>query len=104
MNKASPSDHRDETRQQRTQELLEEALQKQSPLTATLGLITADLVMIGEPIAKALRAVLEGSTDTLRDLDRHHQAMETYLKVVRQIDRLSALGQRESERSEDPAC
>lgn len=99
---ASSSPH--EVRRQRTEELLEQSLKKASPLAATLGVITVDLVRIGEHFSSAILSTLEESTDPLGDLEQHHHAMETYLKVVRQIDRLSALGQREAERSEIPAC
>lgn len=85
----------DQSRDQRIQEYLEEVLRERSPLMATLGVIAGNLMMMEGQLAKALQAALGESSDPLDDLDHLGRGMDIYLKVVRQIDRLSTLSQRE---------
>ncbi len=86
----------DQTRYKRIQEYLEEVLRERSPLMATLGAIASNLMFMEGQLAKALQGALAESSDPLGDLEHLGRSMDLYLKVVRQIDRLSALSQRET--------
>ena len=79
-----------ELRRQRIQELQRKSLRHPDPLTACLGAMTSDLALFAfqyrESIAQEASSSAEGIS--LAALQPH---VDTYLRFVRQIDRLSLL-------------
>ncbi len=76
------------------------ALQQTDPLTANLELISGDLMLFAYKIRESMAKDLTDEAVTAEACRRFEQKAETYLKFVRQIDRL-AFVQRQMSRAEE---
>ena len=98
------NDHRDENaasddamagkRLQRIEQLQSQALANPDPLAANLGAANGALMRIGFRLEEALEGALAKVPSPTERFDRLVPAIETYLKVMRQVDRFSQLEQR----------
>jgi hypothetical protein len=68
-----------------------QAMQRQDPLAANLGVISADLMGIAHGLAATVQAALASGPASAEGRQRFVQDAELYLKFVRQIDRLALI-------------
>ena len=83
-------------RKRRIREYLNESLKEPNPLSANLGAEASNLMSLGQQLHEAIEQRMSNSEDLLRDLEKMNPAVETYLKVTRQWDRLIQLSHRMS--------
>src|SRR5687768_3005403 len=67
------------------------ALRRPDALSANLGLISGDLMLFALRIREAMEENLSGLPATPEGLRQFERQAETYLKFVRQIDRLAQI-------------
>ena len=83
-----------ELRMQRIQEYQIASLSNTDPLRANLGAEAGNLMRMGLRLEEAIETSLAKSTDVLQEAKGVSAAMETYLKITRQWDRLLQLDNR----------
>jgi hypothetical protein len=81
-------------RMQRIQEYLVQSLSNANPLRANLGGEAGNLMRMGLRLEQAIDKSLARSTDVLQQAKGLSAAMEIYLKITRQWDRLLQLDNR----------
>jgi len=84
-------------RMQKIQEYLVQSLSNADPLRANLGAGASSLMRMGLRLEQAIDTSLAKSTDVLQQAKGLSAAMETYLKITRQWDRLLQLDSRIAE-------
>lgn len=67
------------------------ALQRADPLTANLEVISGDLMQMLHRIRESMDKSFATTADSAEDCRKFHQQAETYLKFVRQVDRLAQI-------------
>jgi hypothetical protein len=83
-----------EQRLDRVHELQSQALQHSDPLLASLGIITGDLMQFAFRVQEWMTEKL-GTGDSLADREQFLRQADTYLKFVRQVDRLAHIGRQQ---------
>ena len=71
--------------------ILVESLQHADTLQANLGATSSDLMLMGYRLKEAIEKALADASNPIRRFDQLMPAIEGYLKVTRQIDRLAQL-------------
>ena len=84
-------------RMRRIQEYLVESLSNPDPLRANVRAEAGNLMRMGLHLQQAIERSLASSTDVLRQAKGLSDAIETYLKLTRQWDRLLQLDNRIAE-------
>jgi hypothetical protein len=83
-----------EQRLDRVHELQSQALQHPDPLLASLGIITGDLMQFAFRIRECMTDNL-GSGNMSMEREQFLRQADTYLKFVRQVDRLAHIGRQQ---------
>jgi hypothetical protein len=78
----------------RVHELQSQALQHPDPLLASLGIITGDLMEFAFRIRESMTKDLSGGDNSV-EKERFLRQADTYLKFVRQVDRLAHIGRQQ---------
>lgn len=81
----------------RIHEYLVDALEQVDALQANLGAASSDLMLLGFRMKDAIETALRDASNPLGQFNELMPAIESYLKVVRQIDRLAQLDRRLTE-------
>jgi hypothetical protein len=81
-------------RLEKINEYLLESLQKVDALQANLGATSSDLMLMGFRLKQAIEQAMGDSMAPLGRFEELMPAIEGYLKVTRQIDRLAQLDRR----------
>jgi hypothetical protein len=81
-------------RLQRIADYRQEALASRDPLTANLGAINSDLMVIAYRLMKAARTTLARSPNLFEDLNSYLPGIQACSQLARQIHRLAKLGLR----------
>ena len=87
---------RSTVRKRRIREYSIESLKEPNPLSANLGAEASNLMSLGQQLHEAIEQRMSNSGDLMRDLEKMSPAMEMYLKITRQWDRLIQLSSRMS--------
>jgi hypothetical protein len=82
-----------EQRLDRFHELQSQALRHPDPLLASLGIMTGDLMQFAFRIQEWMTEV--GKGDNLVEREQFLSQADTYLKFVRQVDRLAQIGRQQ---------
>ena len=67
-----------------------QALSQQDPLLATIGGLTAGMVEIAHWLEDAIHEVIDGQPATMDIVRKVNPAIETHLRLLRQVDRFVA--------------
>ena len=78
-------------REQRIADYVAESLANDDPFEANLGVVNADLMLLAHRFRHVLEGAMQQSPETLADMAECMPGVDSYLKVVKQIDRLSQL-------------
>ena len=81
-------------RLEKIHEYLVELLQQADALQANLGATSSDLMLMGFRLKEAIEQAMADSSAPLGRFEQLMPAIEGYLKVTRQIDRLAQLDRR----------
>lgn len=81
-------------RLKKIREYLVESLEQADALQANLGATSSDLMLMGFRLKEAIEEAMGDSSNPLGRFERLMPAIEGYLKVTRQIDRLAQLDRR----------
>jgi hypothetical protein len=76
---------------QRIQDLLAEALELPNALQANLRACSSDLLLLAQRFRQAMNVAFGEGSDPLVTLERLRPAIDAYLRITRQIDRLTQL-------------
>ena len=68
-----------------------DSLQQPDALQANLGAVSSDLMLLAYRLHETINRSLAGSSNRLERFAKLSRAIETYLKITRQIDRLANL-------------
>ena len=85
--KAQPAD----IREQRIADYVAESLANDDPFEANLGVVNADLMLIAHRFRHVLEGALQESPETLAEMTEFMLGLDSYLRVVKQVDRFSQL-------------
>jgi hypothetical protein len=80
-----------EMRLKKIHAFLVESLEKADPFQANLGAISSDLALMAFRLNDAIDDAMNKSANPLEDLQRLMPALEAYLRIARQFDRLGQL-------------
>jgi bifunctional ADP-heptose synthase (sugar kinase/adenylyltransferase) len=69
------------------------AAARSDPLAANLGVIMANLMMVAHTMGAAMQEWLSDAESASAALQQNERTTDTYLKVVRQIDRMARIDQ-----------
>lgn len=83
-----------DARLQRIMEYLDEALNKKNPLEANLGAANSDLLLIGYRLKNTIDMALADPPEGLSQVEELMPAINTYLRIIKQIERLAQLDRR----------
>ena len=89
-------------RLERIREYLVESLEQPNALRANVGAISSDLMLMGVRLKEAIDEGLADGSNPLGRFEQLMPAIEGYLKVIRQIDRLAQLDRHLSEAQAGP--
>ncbi|NQU21149.1 MAG: hypothetical protein HQ567_07685 [Candidatus Nealsonbacteria bacterium] len=81
-------------RLEKIREYLVESLEQGDALQANLGATSSDLMLMGFRLKEAIEKAMADSSAPLARFEQLMPAIEGYLKVTRQIDRLAQLDRR----------
>ena len=91
---APPAGDGADPRLQRIMDYLREALARDSALEANLGAVNSDLLMMGYRLKQAIDEAMAATPAALEQFQRLMPAIDSYLRLTKQIDRLAQLSLR----------
>lgn len=97
MNSHPSDEELADLRLERIREYQAQSLTNADPLHANIGAASGSLMQMGFRLEQAIEASLAESTDVLQQTKRLSDAMDTYLRITRQWDRLVQLNKRMAE-------
>jgi len=83
-----------ELRRRRIREYGAKSLKQRNPLRANLGAEASSLMSMGLRLQQGIEGLLNSSEDVIGELEKVEPAMDMFLKITRQWDRLVQLDQR----------
>jgi hypothetical protein len=81
-------------RLRRIRDYLKEALVRENALEANLAVVNSDLMWMGYALKQAIEAAMAAAPAGLDHFERLAPAIDSYLRVARQVDRFATLGLR----------
>ena len=91
---APPAGDGADRRLQRIMDYLREALARESALEANLGAVNSDLLIMGYRLKQAIDEAMAATPAALEQFQRLMPAIDSYLRLTKQIDRLAQLSLR----------
>ena len=88
---------------ERIADYLECSLRKPDAIRATIGAINSDLMLIGYRLNRAVHTAMETTPEALNEYGKLMPAVESLLKVYKQIDRFTQLEVRLTKAEQAPA-
>jgi hypothetical protein len=83
------AERHEDARLQRIVELAEDSLARPNALEASLGLVNCELLRMARLMGPAIMAALARDVEALDHSGATQEAMESYLKVAKQVERFS---------------
>ena len=80
-----------DNRVKRIADYLESSLRKPDALQATIGAVNSDLMLIGHRLNQAVQHAMDTSPTALNEFGKLMPAVESLLKVYKQVDRFTQL-------------
>lgn len=80
-----------DNRVQRIMDYLESSLRKRDALQATIGAVNSDLMLIGYRLKQVVQTAMDTTPAALDEYGKLMPAVESLLKVFKQIDRFTQL-------------
>ncbi len=93
----------EDDREQRILDCLECSLRQPGALQATIGAVNSDLMLIGYRLNQAVQTAMNTTPAALNEYSKLMPAVESLLKVYRQVDRFSQLEVRLTKAAQTPA-
>lgn len=85
-------DRKDE-RHERIKDYLRTALAMEDPLAANVGAVNSDLMLFGHRLQQAITKALEMTPTALDEFGRLMPAIDSYMRISRQVERFAKLNQ-----------
>jgi hypothetical protein len=98
-----PIGSRRNRRLQRIRDYRQQALGQKDALTANLGAVASDLMLLQYRLSQALNGALAQTDSVMEDFAEWSPALQACLQLTRQIDRLANLDQRLGAKPGKPA-
>lgn len=80
-----------ELRERRIADYMKDSLTKSDPFEANLGVVNADLMKIAHRFQRVLDGAMQQPPETLAEMTEFVPGLDSYLRVVKQVDRFSQL-------------
>lgn len=78
-------------REQRLADYVTQSLEVVDPFEANVGVVNADLMLIANRFRQALGDALDKPPENLEELAEFMPSVDGYLRIVKQVDRMSQL-------------
>ena len=78
-------------REQRIADYVAESLAQEDAMEANLGVVNADLMLLAHRFRHVLEEAMQQPPETLAEMAELMPGVDSYLRVVKQVDRLSQL-------------